>query len=424
MSSSEQEVYNLADEQEDAVDRILNTKDRAIILTGCAGSGKSFVVKHLLSKYPNRFSVCSTTARSALLVGGCTVDRMFSFSRQTWEFRTSSLSKSMEQSNPHIIIDEASMVGKHMADLIAKAARSFKKKVVLVGDWAQAKPVKDSWPFASRLFDGVDVINLQVNHRQADGEYLDRLNEIRRGELTNEVKAFFSGLEVDSDIEVPGAVKMFAVNSHVDEYNLKKLLEHVDGNEAMIVTADAEFKDRRAAQVQERYPFDTFKVGNILSACPLAHEESFAKDCRVMITHNIWDMSKGTIAANGDTGSLETDPCNCDGKVMKVLLDRTGKVVDIPEVTLMSKTPSGQVEYNVVGMPLRLGYAVSIHKSQGMTLQKADVDIESILRHPEGSRHGLAYVALSRTTTAEGLTVRNWDPSVICTDELVLPFIA
>jgi len=422
--SSEQEVYNLADEQEEAVERILNMKERAIILTGCAGSGKSFVVKHLLSKYPTKFSVCSTTARSALLVGGCTVDRMFSFSRQTWEFRTSSLSKSMEQSNPYIIIDEASMVGKHMADLIAKAAQSFKKKVILVGDWAQAKPVKDKWPFASKLFDDVDVINLQVNHRQADGEYLDRLNEIRRGELTEEVETFFSGLEVGGDTEIPGAVKLFAVNSHVDEYNLKKLLDHVNGDKAMIVTADAAFKDQRAAQVQERYPFDTFRVNKILAECPLAHEESFAKGCRVMITHNIWNIEHGIIAANGDTGVLKTNPCECDGKSMKVLLDRTNKVVVVPEVRLMSKNPAGQVEYNVEGLPLRLGYAVSIHKSQGMTLLKVDVDLASILRHPEGSRHGLAYVALSRTTTAAGLTVRNWDSDVIRTDELVLPFIA
>ena len=102
---------------------------------------------------------------------------------------------------------------------------------------------------------------------------------------------------------------------------------------------------------------------------------------------------------------------------MNVQLDRTGKTVRICPVEIeVYGYSSGKADYILRGFPIRLGYAITIHKSQGMTLEKVEVDMKSITFHREESRHGLAYVAFSRARTPEGLALLNWVPRAVYSD--------
>ena len=135
---------------------------------------------------------------------------------------------------------------------------------------------------------------------------------------------------------------------------------------------------------------------------PAEEELKLKKAARVVVIENIYQEVDGLVAANGDTG----DVVELDDKSIKVKIDRTGETVKIPRHTWESIAytwANGKLEKEVVGKfeqyPLRLGWAITIHKSQGMTIPKVCLD----LRGGSCFAHGQLYVALSRATGLDGL---------------------
>lgn len=426
MQTNQKEVLPpLCPEQEEAVKQIVNTDKRAVILTGAAGSGKSVLMKTLLQRYPDKFTITSTTARSALHVGGVTVDSFFSMHRDTWSFRKfDRMERNLREAGQFVIIDEASMVGTKMAELIMTALDHCKKQVVLCGDWAQASPVKDSWPTDHELFQKADIVFLKESHRQSDNEFLCALNAVRRGKLSGSTHAFFQDkvIEPDEDFE-RDAVKMYATNDKVNKQNEVKLWQHVEETGAEVFTLRGDIRDERPEQIRDAWPLTSYWSERYLEMSPVAHGESFAPGCRVIVTHNIPNPGfRGRegffyLAVNGDTGTLVGIDDVQFPTCLQVRLDRTGEIVEIPSIELdvygfSTKTP----DYVISGCPLRLGYAITIHKSQGMTLERVEMDTKSILNLRTSSRHGLAYVGLSRAKTPEGLALINWIRSAVYSD--------
>lgn len=409
----------LCAEQLDARDKIRSTDRQVIVLTGCAGSGKSVLMRHLIDNYPDEFSITSTTARSALNVRGVTVDRMFSIDRQRWKIRNVRvLEDNMKATGPYIIVDEASMVGMRMAKLLNAAVTEFHKKLILCGDWAQASPVKDDWPLGSALLKGAEFICLKECHRQQDSLFLSVLNDIRLGEVTPQAEDFFRGKVVPDDpfSYKDGVVKMYATNAKVDECNRTNLSQHTTETGEKTVVLSSSMMDLRITS-DRHWTMSPDDVDKVLRESPLAHNEPLAKGCRVLVTHNVGKPEGGGeyLAVNGDSGWLvEMDRHEPVPWWLAVKLDRTGEVIRLPQIKLeyfgrQSKDPTHALR----GYPIRLGYAVTVHKSQGMTLGKTEVDMASILRFPEEGRHGLAYVAFSRAKTPEGLKLLNWKPAAV-----------
>jgi ATP-dependent exoDNAse (exonuclease V) alpha subunit len=210
---------------------------------------------------------------------------------------------------------------------------------------------------------------------------------------------------------------MYAVNRAVDMYNRTKFNEHLEASpSAKPITLCADYKDLRSKSTQSKYPVEEWRIKKVLDESPLAHNEPIALGARVLITMN------GYMAVNGDTGDVMRVPEN-ETDVIRVRLDRTGKEVSIGVVDMGVKNPYGGEDAKVSGYPVRLGYAVTVHKSQGMTLPRAIVDMSSIKKHPPDSRHGLAYVALSRTVDAESLFLSSWARGAVHTDPQLLPYI-
>ena len=424
--STDSALPTLCEEQEAACDQILKTDKRATILTGCAGSGKSVLMKTLIERYPDKFALTSTTARSALHIGGVTVDRLFSINRETWKFRNfSRMSDNLHGCGEFIVVDEASMVGEKMAKLLREALDHGSRKVILCGDWAQASPVKDAWPLGEELFREADLIFLRECHRQSDTGFLKALNEVRCGQVTPETAEFFSSRVIEEDTHERDVVKMYATNSSVDRYNNLRLEKHAKERKRSIFTLEGMLEDVRSSYAKKHYPVTEAQRDRTLGMSPLAHKERFAAGCRVIVTYNVPNDGSAPaagpwLAVNGDTGTLQGVDNEACPRVMHVQLDRTNKTVKISKIKMdVFGYSRSSPDFHVSGFPLRLGYAITIHKSQGMTLEKVEVDMESILRHPEETRHGLAYVAFSRARTPEGLALLNWRADAVYSDPMM-----
>lgn len=393
---------DLHEEQKAAVRAIMFGGSPVTVLTGCAGSGKSTVIQFLLHHFPYMFQVAATTGRAAVNVGGVTVDSMFRMRRSNWSYDENSLGSVMDSLPDTLIIDEASMIGKKMAEIIYVAVEMFDKRLVLVGDWAQASPVKDQWPTQDTpLFDGAHIINLRQCHRQTDRAFLDRLNKLRRGDPVD-----FRDL-VTREEPSDDHVRLTATNASANVYNDERVLKFAKESGNAPFKLDVDLVDGYTASEQDIIKeADNFRI---------AHDDIFCEGCRVMLTRNA--QSKAYV--NGDTGDL----ISLDDEMgeMKVFLDRTESVVTIPiarfEVRRMNRSGEFYTLFALDGYPVKRGYAMTIHKSQGATIPKVWVDIASLGRMP--NIHGLAYVAMSRVPDSSGLMLNDWlthyshvDPSI------------
>ena len=424
-------------EQRKALDDILGTS-ADVFLTGQAGSGKSTILKYLGKRIP--LTISATTGAAALNVGGCTVDSLFSINREHWEIRDpNKLFKNMNRCSRDIVIDEASMVGSKMADLLRQAARDTRKRLILVGDMAQASPVKDSFAVHSRLFREAKVIKLMECHRQADAQMLEALNHIRVGNtslLACELFGARAGKMPDDDTYL----RIYATNATTSAYNNRRL--------AMLdtpsFTLQATYEDLRPSAIQEAYPMFANQAEKHINDSAMAHNDEFKLGARVILRRNVYkpqdaeEDAGGVSYVNGDAGVIvavlgadgkeitefnhvEHDPFSDEPQPEAMVisgiivhLDRTDDVVVVYQSQQDVHAPSQRDPIGaVVGFPIMLGWSVTIHRCQGMTLHHAYVDMESILHHPHDSRHGLAYVALSRVRSLEGLVISNFIPEAI-----------
>jgi ATP-dependent exoDNAse (exonuclease V) alpha subunit len=414
----------LCDEQLDAVKRICESKHRSIILTGKAGSGKSEVIKHLTAKYPGKFRLTSTTGKSALLIGGTTLDKLFCFSRSNWKvFSESLLERNMRECPNYVIIDEASAIGARMASLISSIAARYDKQLILVGDWAQSSPVKDSWPVGTSLFDPekTTLCRLLRCHRQHDLEYLNALNKVREGITDDSVHRVFQSRYCEGESITDKDTVLFAVNKLADEYNQYQLKEHAENSDEKLIRFTAAVLDSRSAASKASYPKTQEELERLIDESGCAHNEDLIVGVRVVITRN--SPSKFTQSwVNGDTGTIScisTDESG-DPSTVVITLDRTGDTVTIPKQDIESRNGAGNVDFIIRGFTVKLGYGLTVHKSQGMTTHKVFVDVGSFYSMPKSSLHGLMYVALSRTRTLEGLNlIGNWDPALVYSDPTV-----
>jgi hypothetical protein len=400
-------------------------RGRVLILTGAAGSGKSVLVRWLTRTCS--CSVCATTGSAALLVGGITIDRMFSFSRATWRGDPAILDRRMKESASTIVIDEASMIGYNMASCVAAALDLYRgKRVVLVGDWAQAAPVKEGWPFMSPLFLGAEVVNLKRCYRQTDPEYLDALNELRRGTLT----PYFDRCVAPAPDLDDETLCMYATNKAVAARNAsmyRRCVERTGEKSVMmrayVATGSVAPPEKGDPPPREGDPprinwrlggVPDWKEKELLLNSKLANDIELCRGARVIITWN--DKHREKRYVNGDVGVITGMPRffpKYTGKNLaglpeiEVKLDRTGETVDIGMIGVDVYDPiAGAVpnpNIRIVGYPLLHGWAVTIHKSQGMTLPGAFVHMRSI--HWMPARHGMAYVALSRVRDASTLRI-------------------
>ena len=404
--------FELSKDQKKAI-QIIESTHRNVILTGKAGAGKSTIINILRKRHP-RWGCCSTTGKSALLINADTVDSFFKYDRiENKCFNEGMLLCNMNACDDTIIIDEASMVGKKMLNFLLRQAAKFDKRLILVGDWAQTAPVKDDWFFP---IDDDEFLFLKLTecHRQESGEFLECLDKLRNGIQDSQVnKLMLTRILPKIDDNDDSFLILFGTNKKAKEFNQRKV-NHLLKLEIQNGTGNGKGFTEQVKIIPYGNSYTKTALENMKNNSPFANDITFAIGCKVLLTYN--NKSKGFV--NGDTGIL-LDYNNFNHSYV-VKLDRNEKIIEVERMQVDVKNPKGQVIYTIFGYPIKLGYALTVHKSQGMTIPKVYVDIGSMSwMH----MHGIVYVALSRVRKIEDLFVSTWEPNIAVVDPVVLPYI-
>lgn len=440
-------LVELDETQHKVIRSIVNEdpKEDLHLVTGPAGSGKSFFISALKSFH--NVALTATTARAAFLINANTIDSLLLFNRTTNTFSSLERLTDIMRSLPKdIILDEGPMLGARSFEPIYNLLRDYGKRLIIVGDFAQAPPVKDIWINNSPLWKPT-VHKLSANHRQSKGEFLDILNKLRLGTVDDEVDEFFTTKSFQPNGSLDDAIILYASNAKAKKYNEARL-DKLSGEEfttrASISSGSGAYLDLKPREKDKIY-----------ADCGVAHKDNFVVGAKVILTKNNYE--EGYI--NSDVGyieNIEAGPAKTHSQCefgfdeedreaisFDIRLERNKSLVRLTKIVQNIPGPDGEIKYIVKGFPLRLGWAVTIHKSQGGTFDRVHFDMQSLRGYLWAARksleedpnntytkeeldyearkalHGLVYVGTSRVTTAEGLSISGWDPKYVFCDPFV-----
>ncbi|MEI7688779.1 MAG: AAA family ATPase [Candidatus Nomurabacteria bacterium] len=372
-----------------------------IYLTGSAGSGKTYLLNQYISYLEDHDIAVAVTAST-----GITATHMNGMTIHGWSgigVRSFMGEKELEQLEEKkylwkrfdkarvLIIDEVSMLHGFQLDMIEKVCRRFKRsskpfgglQVILSGDFFQLPPVekfkkegdtKSSMVYESEAWKILNpaICYLTEQHRQEDDTLTEILNNIRENNLEEK---HYEYLDKCIDRELTGikATKLYTHNINVDNENTIELSK-ISGNEKVFQMTS------KGHDV----------IVDILKKSCLAYEELKLKvGAEVMCIKNNFD--KGYV--NGSRGKVVG--FEQDSNYPVIQLYNGTKVAIAPELWAIEE--DGRVKASITQFPLRLAWAITIHKSQGMSLDNAEIDLRSTFTY------GMGYVALSRVRTLSGI---------------------
>ena len=418
---------SLSPEQQAVFDAIETTRDN-LFVTGRAGTGKSTLLNHLAWNTSKQVVICAPTGVAALNVGGQTIHSLFRLPigviadndiDQTAELRK------LLNTIDTLVIDEVSMVNADLLDAVDRSLRQARQRkaeafggvqVVLFGDPYQLAPVPGEgderayfedhyhsmWFFDAKVWDDTDltIYELSTIHRQHEAEFKYMLNAVRHGQVTAEIAARLN--EVGArPAPTDDAITLATTNGTVTRINATELAR-LPGR---VLTAKAEISGEFGGRA---YPADEaleLKLG-----------------ARVMFLRNDTGNSDGPRWVNGSVGTVTkidtTVWVDIDGErhEVKPAVWEKFKYSYSP----LTKALRKDVVAEFTQFPLRLAWAVTIHKSQGKTYERAIVDLGQRSFAP-----GQTYVALSRISELDGLFMtRPLRPSDIIVDENVVRFMS
>lgn len=405
-----------------------NTIERThsnILILGQAGTGKSTFVQYLKSASAKRIVCACPTAVSALNIGGQTIHSLFQI--QPRDFIMPELLKlkakprNILNATDVLVIDEISMVAPDLLDAIDILARQARYnnepfggiQVVAIGDMFQLPPVitkeseqyyeqeyehKNAYFFDSNVYNRAQFIKYDFNkvYRQSDDDLLKNLMRLR----DNDVGAldFFNQCKIDDESVRKNAVIITPFRAVAERINAEKL-NSIDAPEIVYI-----------GEITGK-----FNEADV----PAPMELKLKQGALVMFVRN------GDKWHNGSVGIVEQ--LNANEIIVQLLDDDKNDVVVVkPEKWQKieySRDENDRIEENEIGsykqFPLQLGYAMTIHKSQGKTLSKVIIDISR-----GAFAHGQTYVALSRTKRANDMhIIKPLKANDVIFDERILDFI-
>lgn len=399
---------SLSSNQKDILQQIQNSRKSLILVTGRAGTGKSLLIEHIRSKYKGNVAILAPTGIAALNISGQTIHSFFKF-----PLRLINLQKDIKKSkNPAkfqalkiLVIDECSML---RADLLDAIDHSLKRnrnslepfggvKVLLVGDLYQLPPVvnsdsekslKEMGYKSQYFFSSFCVRKLCKNKnlhayllddvfRQSDAVFIKILDEVRKSNLSLDNMNILDSRLLDESEDIhEDTVVLTTTNSSAEKIN--------DRNLQKLPDLSRTYK----AQIQ----------GKFTSEFPAPEVLELKVGAKVIFLKN--DASGRWV--NGTIGlveRLETDVIHIsiEGILHSVKTDIWEKF----EYEVKDKEVIPHVVGSYKQFPLKLAWAITIHKSQGMTLDKVVLDTLK-----GAFEKGQVYVGLSRCKSLEGLKLR------------------
>lgn len=415
--------FTLSAEQSAVFDNIETTRDN-IFVTGRAGTGKSTLLNHLSWNTSKQVVICAPTGVAALNVGGQTIHSLFLLPIGVIadrEIEQSAALRKLLNTMDTLVIDEVSMVNADLLDAVDRSLRQARQRpleafggvqVVLFGDPYQLAPVpgdaderayfadqyRSMWFFDAKVWQETElrIFELSTIHRQHEQEFKYMLNAVRHGQVTAEIAQRLNETGA-RPAPTDGAITLATTNATVNRINATELAR-LPGR---VLTARAEITGEFGGRA---YPADEsleLKVG-----------------AQVMFLRNDSDQrwvngSVGTVTKIADTVFVEVD--GEEHEVQPAVWEKYKY-----SYSAATKQLKRDIVAEFTQFPLRLAWAVTIHKSQGKTYDRAIVDLGSRSFAP-----GQTYVALSRISALDGLYLtRPLRPSDIIVDENVLRFMS
>jgi hypothetical protein len=428
--------------------QFINSTGRHIFLTGKAGTGKTTFLKNLVLRTHKQLAIVAPTGIAALNAGGTTIHSQFSLpfgmfipdrsyaeppaNGANWYTETvlgkrhplNSIRKQVLRSIDVLVIDEVSMLRADLLDAIDYRLRSVRSnfrqgfggvQLLLIGDLYQLPPVvkreeesimrqyyNSPWFFESKALqrEGFAYIELDKIFRQTDSVFIRILNNLRVNRPTAEDLAELNKhyYTPDEIRDMPHTITLTTHNYKADQMNMKALAE-LDSQSKFF---DASIKDEFPESMYPVLPRLELKVG--------AQIMFTRNDSEDGIYHNGKLATVTSIYGNDVTVSLA-------GSGKHYMLQRT--TWDNKKYTINPETKD--LEEEVVGsfeqFPVRLAWAITVHKSQGLTFDRAIIDVA------QAFADGQVYVALSRLRSIDGLILgMKIDPSVVSTDKQIVSF--
>ncbi len=386
-----------------------------VYLTGSAGSGKTY----LLNKYVGflksagaSIGITASTGIAASHIGGVTIHSWAGIGIKD-RLSKGDLSDLRRNNRVHhrlakaavLIIDEISMLDAKrldLADIVCRRLREDDRpfgglQVVLCGDFFQLPPVnrgpgKTDFAPASAAWQELDlkVCYLTEQHRQTDDGFLKVLNDIRSGLANDETKKILASRQ---DREPAGdvfATKLYSHNFNVDAVN-----------------------DFHLAQIDEEsrvYPMSGYGshrlIADLKKSCLAKEDLELKEGAAVMFVKNNFEEGY----TNGTLGTVVGFD---EGSGYPVVRIKSGRKIIASPVSWAYEL-DGEVIAVIRQVPLRLAWAITIHKSQGMSLDAAEIDLS------RSFERGMGYVALSRVRSLSGIKLLGLNDLAIRVNEEIL----
>ena len=410
--------------------RYINNTNCHVFLTGKAGTGKTTFLKSLITKTFKNTVVVAPTGIAAINAGGVTIHSQFQLpfgpfvpdpyfqvggnlvnTPQTLitRLQMGSVKRKTLRELELLVIDEVSMLRADVLDAMDTVLRSVRRRknipfggvqVLFIGDLMQLPPVvkNHEWNFLSNYYPSIFFFNahvlkqqkpvfieLETIYRQSDAEFISILNNLRNNHLSEEDCSVLNKY-VKVDFEPEDNEQFIFLTTHnrtADKINEDKL-QKIEGREF-------EYK----ATLRGEFPESMYPIS----------EKMFLKvGAQVMFVKN--DYSGKQLFFNGKIGTVKS----LDNDSVVVSFTDGSADVDVERFLWENKKyvlneENGEIEEKLKGsflhFPLRLAWAITIHKSQGLTFEHAIIDIEKAFAP------GQMYVALSRLTSLNGLVLTN-----------------
>ena len=399
------------------LNRFVQNTDVHIFLTGKAGTGKTTFLRNLAANTYKRMVIVAPTGVAAINAGGVTIHSFFQLpfgpivpDGQSLSLVSNKISKTklkIMRSLDLLVIDEISMVRADLLDAVDAVLRKVRRssdafggvQLLMIGDIQQPAPVarQNEWEllqpyyksvyfFDSHVLRNNPYICVELNHiyRQNDEDFIGILNQVRNNKLDKKNADLLNQRFIPdfNPKDKDGYITLTTHNSQADEINEQKLKE--------IKSKTLTFE----AEINGIFPENAYPTKEVLE---------LKVGAQVMFVKN--DPSPAKEYYNGRIGKIisynkdEGLVVQCDNDIINVTPVQWQNF----EYTLNEKT--NEIEEKEIGsftqIPLRTAWAITIHKSQGLTFDKVILNAEMAFTH------GQVYVALSRCTSLKGLVLKS-----------------
>ncbi len=387
---------------------------KSVFLTGKAGTGKTTFLKDVVENSRKRVVVVAPTGIAAINAGGATMHSFFQLPLHPWvpgmkfesKFAFSKEKRSIIKTIDLLIIDEISMVRADLLDAVDAVLRRFRNhgkpfggvQLLMIGDLQQLSPVlteedmqllSQYYPtpyfFSSRALGQIDYVTIELKevYRQQDRDFISILNSVRSGRPTQDAINTLNTRHMPSFTPAPedGYIRLTTHNRTADSYNEQQL----------------------ACLNEEVHAFDATVEGNFPElSYPTDERLELKVGAQVMFIRN--DPSAEKRFFNGKIGIItdfyeEFIIVRCPGDDEPIAVEP----IEWENCKYVINEQTQEIDTEVQGIfrqyPLRLAWAITIHKSQGLTFDKAIIDAAFAFAT------GQVYVALSRCRTLEGMVL-------------------